>query len=206
MRPTTSRGRSFASPRRSRHDGEQVLDGQFVLDRDACQVRRHSRSAPEQTLAFSLQTAHHARVAVDVRSEIEIDRPRADVASYATDPDNAAAWYENIKSVEWKTTKPLAVGSRIAFIAQFLGRTLAYTYEVKELVPGQRFVQATSEGPFPMETTYTWRDNVGGGTTMMIRNRGEPSGFSAIVAPMMARAMRRANRKDLARLKSILET
>jgi uncharacterized membrane protein len=143
---------------------------------------------------------------VDVRTEIVIDRPRDAVAAYAMDPDHATEWYENIKAVEWKSAKPLAMGSRIAFEAQFLGRKLAYTYEVIELVPGERFVQRTAQGPFPMETTYEWSDTPGGGTTMKLRNCGEPSGFSSIAAPMMAMAMRRANRKDLARLKSILES
>lgn len=143
---------------------------------------------------------------VDVQTEIEINRPRSLVASYASDPDNATAWYENIKSVEWRSQKPLVVGSKVAFVAHFLGRRLAYTYEVKELVPGERFVQSTAEGPFPMETTYTWEDSPAGGTTMRLRNRGEPAGFARVVAPLMASAMRRANSKDLARLKAILET
>jgi Polyketide cyclase / dehydrase and lipid transport len=76
---------------------------------------------------------------VDVQTEIEIDRPRAVVAAFASDPDNATAWYQNIKSVEWRSPKPLAVGSRITFVAQFLGRTLSYTYEVRDLVPDERF-------------------------------------------------------------------
>ncbi len=142
---------------------------------------------------------------VDVRCEIQIARPRAEVAAYACDPDNATAWYQNIKAVEWESPRPLAVGSRLAFVAGFLGRRLAYTYEVREMVPGERFVMATAEGPFPMETTYAWKDASPAATTMTLRNRGEPSGFAKVTAPMMARAIRRANRKDLRKLKSILE-
>lgn len=142
---------------------------------------------------------------VDVESLIEISLPRDEVASYACDPDNATAWYENIKAVQWASPRPLAVGSQIAFVAEFLGRRLAYTYEVTELVPGERFVMRTAEGPFPMETTYTWQDTPGGATRMTLRNRGEPAGFAKIAAVVMVRAMRRANRKDLRRLKQILE-
>jgi uncharacterized protein YndB with AHSA1/START domain len=144
-------------------------------------------------------------VPVDVETSIEINRPRAVVAAYATDPDNVTRWYQNIKSVEWETEPPVVVGSRMAFVAQFLGRRLAYTYEVTELEPGHRLVMSTSQGPFPMETTYTWTDAPSGGTRMTLRNRGTPSGFSRLVAPFMASAMRRANRKDLARLKELLE-
>jgi uncharacterized membrane protein len=142
---------------------------------------------------------------VDVSTQIEIGRPRSEVAAYVSDPDNATAWYVKIKSVEWKTPKPLQPGSKMTFVAQFLGRTLEYTYEVKAMVPGERFVMATAQGPFPMETTYTWEDIPAGGTRMTLRNRGEPAGFSKLVAPFLAKAMRNANQKDLRRLKGILE-
>jgi uncharacterized membrane protein len=142
---------------------------------------------------------------VDVITEIDIARPREEVAAYAADVDHATDWYENIESVEWETSPPLAVGSRVAFVARFLGRRLAYTYEIGELVSGERLVMRTSEGPFPMETTYTWEDAGDGATRMTLRNRGEPAGFKKMAAPLMARAMRRANEKDLARLKAILE-
>jgi hypothetical protein len=146
-----------------------------------------------------------SRVPVDVVTEIEIARPRQEIAAFASDPDNATAWYENIKAVEWKTPRPVAVGSQIAFVAEFLGRRLAYTYEVRELIAGERFVMSTAEGPFPMETTYTWEPSARGGTRMTLRNQGEPAGFGKLVAPVLAAAMRRANRKDLRRLKEIFE-
>jgi uncharacterized protein YndB with AHSA1/START domain len=142
---------------------------------------------------------------VDVVTEIEIARPRADVAAFAVDPDNATAWYVNIKTVEWRTSPPLQAGSQIEFAAQFLGRRLTYTYEVIEHSPGERFVMRTAQGPFPMRTTYTWQDTPTGGTRMTLRNAGEPAGFGKIAAPMMAAAMRRANAKDLQVLKRILE-
>jgi uncharacterized membrane protein len=142
---------------------------------------------------------------VDVETVIEINRPRDAVAAYAIDPDNATAWYRNIKAVDWRTAPPVTVGSRIAFVAQFLGRRLAYTYEVAELESGSRFVMRTADGPFPMETTYGFVAVSDGVTRMTLRNRGAPTGFSKLAAPLMANAMRRANRNDLKRLKSILE-
>lgn len=144
-------------------------------------------------------------MAVDVISEITIARPRAEVAAYSADPDNATVWYENIESVEWESPPPLTVGTQLAFVARFLGRRLAYTYDVIEVVPGERFVMRTASGPFPMETTYTWQDAGDGATRMTLRNRGEPAGFAKVSAPMVAAATRRANRKDLERLKRILE-
>ena len=145
-------------------------------------------------------------MAVDVLTEIVIDRPCAQVAAYAGDPSHAPQWYANIETVEWRTPEPVALGSRMDFVARFLGRRLAYTYEVVELVPGERLVMRTAQGPFPMETTYTWEPVDSGRTRMTLRNRGEPAGFAKVTAPVLAAAMRRANEKDLASLKRILES
>lgn len=145
-------------------------------------------------------------MAVAVLTEIVIDRPVRVVAEYVVDPSNAPEWYTNIESVQWQTEPPVAVGSRLDFVAHFLGRRLTYTYEITELIPYQRLVMRTAQGPFPMETSYEWSPVVGAATRMTLRNQGEPSGFAGVAAPIMAAAMRRANTKDLTRLKALLES
>lgn len=143
---------------------------------------------------------------VDVVTEIIIKRPIAEVSAYASNPDHAPEWYVNIQSAEWKTAKPLQIGSKIAFKANFLGRELAYVYEIVEWIPEERFIMKTADGPFPMETTYTWNKIDGNQTRMTLRNRGVPTGFSKIFSPFMAPMMKRANMKDLRKIKEILES
>jgi uncharacterized protein YndB with AHSA1/START domain len=133
-----------------------------------------------------------------VETEATIDAPLEDVASYAADPSHAPEWYENITSAEWETPPPLQQGSRIAFAANWMDRRLEYTYEVIDFVPNERLVMRTAQGPFPMETTYTWHPVGDGRTRMTLRNRA-PEDSEA------RDAMRRANEKDLENLRSILE-
>ena len=143
---------------------------------------------------------------VDVSTAVTIARPVDVVAGYAADPSHAPEWYVNIESVDWETEAPARLGTRVRFVARFLGRRLTYTYEITELVPGVQLRMRTAEGPFPMETTYTWTAAGAAATRMTLRNRGEPAGFSKLVAPFVSAAMRRANIKDLDRLRRHLES
>lgn len=142
---------------------------------------------------------------VDVLTEINIKCPITKVSEYAANPDCAPEWYVNIHSAEWKTPKPLKVGSQIAFKAKFLGRELAYVYEVVEFIRGKKLVMKTANGPFPMETIYTWQATDDNHTRMTLRNKGNPTGFSKIFSPFISSLMRRANMKDLKKIKNILE-
>lgn len=141
---------------------------------------------------------------VDVRVEATIERPVAQAATFAADPDNAPRWYANIHSAEWRTPPPLQVGSRMDFVVRFLGRRLAYTDEVIAWELDARLVMRTADGPFPMETAYTW-EAAPDGTRMTLQNRGRPGGFLRLTARLMEAAMRRATQQDLARLKEWME-
>ncbi len=141
---------------------------------------------------------------VDVNTEIKINCPFSKVAAYAFNPDNAPEWYVNINAIEWKSEKPLQVGSLVAFKAQFMGKKLEYTYEFVELTES-RLVMKTAQGPFPMQTTYVLEELDESTTLMRLRNNGQPSGFSKFMSPLMAKMMKKANQKDLLSIKSILE-
>ena len=140
---------------------------------------------------------------IDVTTEVVIDRPVAEVAAYAADPTNVPAWYDRISSVAWQTPPPVAVGTRVAFVASFLGKRLSYTYEVVELDLPHRLVMRTDDGPFPMETTYEWAAE-GDRTRMRLRNRGEPPGVLGKVDAVVAAQVRRSTTKDLAKLAALL--
>jgi hypothetical protein len=122
------------------------------------------------------------RMAVDVTTEIVIARPCEQVAAYAGDPTYAPGWCANISPVHWQTPPPMGVGSRLDFVDRFLGRTLAYTYEVIEYGP-HRLVMRIAQGPFPMETTYTWQPEGESSTRMTLRNRGELVAVDKLAGP-----------------------
>lgn len=142
---------------------------------------------------------------VDVFTEIIIKCPRDTVSEYEANPDNAPEWYVNIHSAEWQTPKPLEVGSKVAFKAAFLGKELSYVYLIAEYIPGKKLVMRTADGPFPMETTYTWESEGEQSTRMTLRNKGNPTGFSMLFSPLMSLMMKRANNKDLKKIKRLLE-
>jgi uncharacterized protein YndB with AHSA1/START domain len=142
---------------------------------------------------------------VDVEVHATIDRPRAEVAGYCCDPENVTTWYGNVTAVQWETAGPMAIGSRLRFTSDFLGRRLQYTYEVLELVPAERLIMRSNESPFQMETAYTFQDTADAATWMTVRNRGEPTAYTGLAPAILATAIRRATSNDLARLKRILE-
>jgi uncharacterized membrane protein len=143
-------------------------------------------------------------MSTDVQVEIEVARPRAEVAGYATDWRNDRAWIGALSEVQLVTEPPFGVGSRVKRVGSFLGKRIEYVNEVAEYEPETRLVMRSVEAPFPMTVTYEFED-ADGGTLMRIRAQGEASGFYRIAGPLLSRAVRRSIAADLARLKAMLE-
>ena len=142
---------------------------------------------------------------VEVKADTIISSPISNVAEYTTDPDNAPEWYRNIDRSVWKSAKPLQVGSHIGFSANFLGKKMSYTYEIKEFIPEKKLVMEAIDSPLAMQTTYLWESVGEGKTRMTLINRGKSSKFFGFLSPLMAIAMLRAMKTNLKDLKKILE-
>jgi len=143
---------------------------------------------------------------IDVVSEIEIAVPRERVAEFAADPANATLWRQIFEEAEPEHVGSPAVGWRVVFVSKVLASRLTYTYEVIEHVPGERLVMRTEDGPFPVETTYAWEDAGDGATRMTLQTSGEPKKHTTKLAVrLMSKAWRKADAKDLAKLKAVLE-
>lgn len=148
-------------------------------------------------------------MAIDVRVELLINKPKSEVAAYATDPDNDPVWVSGIVEAKMLTDPPLAQGSRVERVASFLGRRIQYILEVVDWEPGSRMGMRSVKGPFPMDVTYEFEEApsemVELGTMASIRVQGEASGFFKLASPVLAQAVKRSISKDLKNLKEIME-
>ena len=144
-------------------------------------------------------------MAIDVRAEIIVARPRDDVTAYVMDPENDPVWISGIKHASMLTKPPLGKGTREERIASFLGKRIEYVLEVEEHDPDALLEMRSVKGPFPMRVTYAFEE-AGDGTLVRIRVRGESGGFYSLAGPLMSRAVKRNITGDLAALKRLMES
>lgn len=142
---------------------------------------------------------------IDVKTEIIIHCRKIRIWEYVSDPDKAPEWYANIHSISWGTPKPAQLGTRVAFVARFMGRTLAYIYQVTEWVPLEHLTMTSVSGPFPMQTKCSLRSLGEETTRVTLQNTGKPKGKFRLLSRLVSWMIKRANRRDLNQLKQLLE-
>ncbi|MEW5848066.1 MAG: SRPBCC family protein [Myxococcota bacterium] len=142
-------------------------------------------------------------MAVDIQTQVLIQRPRAEVAAFMFDPRNDAIWTTGVVESRPLTEGPLRVGSRVERISKFMGRQFGYVYEVTA-TDGTSYVEIKVTEPFPMQIRYELEDSAEG-TTARIRAAGGGTGFFKVAAPLMSRMVKRNITNDLELMKEYLE-
>jgi len=142
-------------------------------------------------------------MAIDVRPEVLVHRPRAEVAGFMFDPANDLTWTGGITSSHPARPGPLVEGATVERTARFLGRTFRYGYVVTEHEPG-RLVEMKVDRPFSMLVRYELRD-APEGTLVAIHAVGTPGRFFGWATPVMAHQVRKSITGDLGRLRAVLE-
>src|SRR5690348_16302645 len=143
-------------------------------------------------------------MAVDVRPEVLVHRPRAQVAAFMFDPANDLRWTGGITSSRPSRPGPLTTGSTVDRTARFLGRRFTYGYEVTAHQP-DRLVEMRVDRPFPMTVRYEL-DDAPDGTLVAIHATGTPGAFFGWATPLMTRQVRKSITADLQRLRACIES
>jgi len=145
-------------------------------------------------------------MSVDITAEVAIRRPLEHVTAYMIDPAHDPQWIGGVREARMETSPPLAVGSRVARIASFLGRRVEYVNEVTELDPERVLDMRSVKAPFPMRVTYSFEPADGGAATIVRdRVRGAPGGFFKLFGPVLGPLVKRSVQQDLERLRDLLE-
>jgi uncharacterized membrane protein len=142
-------------------------------------------------------------MSIDVLAEVQVRRPRDQVAAYMSDPANDREWIGGLREARLVGERPLREGSRVARVSSFMGRRVEYLNEITTLEPESVLEMRSVKAPFPMHITYTFEDRDGG---TMVRNhvRGG-GGFFSLGSPLFAPLVRRNVQKDLERMRDVLE-
>jgi carbon monoxide dehydrogenase subunit G len=144
-------------------------------------------------------------MALNVREEILIERPRETVAAFVMDPANDLRWIGALVEVENLTDGPVAVGSRVKRVAKFLGKRVEYVNEIDELTSSRRLAMHSVKAPFDMRVAYSFED-AGDGTRVAVEAGGETGGYYRLAGPLLPLFVRMGIKRDLRQLKKVLET
>ena len=142
-------------------------------------------------------------MAVDVRPDIVIRKPRHEVAAFMFDPANDTRWTGGITDSRPAQPGPLVEGSVVERDAKFLGRSFTYGYVVTAHEPDS-LVEMKVDRPFPMVVRYELSDHPQG-THAAIHSSGSPGRFFGWATPVMSRMVRKNIAADLERLRDCLE-
>jgi uncharacterized protein YndB with AHSA1/START domain len=141
-----------------------------------------------------------------VERSARIARPPSEVFAYVADPRNDPAWRSAVRDVRLPPG-PLAAGARYELVEEVppMGRKV-YEQEVREYVPGRRFVVATVAGPLLHPTQrYTFEPEGEGATRLRVEMEVRGVGAFRLLEPLLRGPVRQRVEEYLEKLRGVLE-
>jgi uncharacterized membrane protein len=142
---------------------------------------------------------------IKVNVSVDIDRPSDQVFAFLADASNNTRWQKGMRSCQWTSAGPIAVGSTYEQEASFMGRTIRSSFEVTELDPGHQVTITSTNGTFPIMVTRSVDRLDVDACRARARISGGPTGIGRIFDPITQLLVQSSVRRDYRRLKELLE-
>ena len=134
---------------------------------------------------------------------IRISRPLDEVWAVLTDPEKSPIWSTPTIEEHWLTPPPVGVGSRRRAVNRGFGRTQTNDAEVTAYVPGRSWTMTSVTGP-RFVATADFKE-IAGATQVDFTWSFRLAGGQRLLEPIVLHVFMSQFRKDLARLKALME-
>lgn len=142
---------------------------------------------------------------IHAEASTTIRRPIADVFNYVTDPTNEPAWHTDAAEARPLIAGPIRVGSRIAYVFPFMGRSTSIG-EVVAFEPPHLEAIHFDSGPFGLKPRITYRlEDLGGSVRFTRQAEADTRGLTRLIAPLMQRLLVRRSALFVENLRRQLE-
>jgi uncharacterized membrane protein len=141
-----------------------------------------------------------------VKSSIIIDKPPEDVAAVLLDAEKAVLWTSDLEKFEVLARPPGLVGSRARLHYKQGNSRYIMEDELLQVEPNRRYLSRVTGDAIEAEVETILKP-VDGSTEVNVRwiGFGKPI-FLRLLLPFMRRSIARQTRKDLMKLKSLVES
>ena len=142
---------------------------------------------------------------ITTRVTVEIARPAAEVFAFVTTPANFPRWAGAVVTASRQTSPgPVGLGTTFTQQNRILGRRFTTEMRVVTYEPVRRFEYEATAGPIRFAGHYTFAP-VAGGTRFTSVDESTPPGGLRFLQPLLQPLAQRQIRRNLARLKAVLE-
>lgn len=143
---------------------------------------------------------------ISIESQIQIERPAAEVFAFVADQTNAPRWQDGLAEVRTVTEGPIGVGTENVFVRQFAGRRIESRNRFTRFEPGHFVEFEVPQGWITGTASYRVDPIPSGGCRMTSRMDFRIRGPFAVFSPLLARLLARDSRADETTLKTLLES